>query len=245
MIERRSTLALLAAATGTSILPSIKGQAAETDSSKPAIAIIGTGKVGSTLGKRWADLGYKIIYGSRTPDTNRVKTLTKATGYRASAEINEAAAKKAELLLLAIPWNAAEDVINGMGDLTGKILMDPINGLKVRDGRFEAPPDLETSSGEIIQEWAKGAHVVKAFNTLSRDIMADPTAGGGPITVPLAGESPTAKKRVGSITVDMGLVPMDMGAIYLSRYLEGMARLRIAFRAKKKPAAIEFYLQTR
>ncbi len=244
MIERRSTLALLAAAASTGLLPTVAGRPARANGSKPSVAVIGTGEVGSTLGKRWAALGYKIVYGSRTPDDDRVKKLVSETGHGASAENNADAAAKSELALLALPWVATEDVIKGMGDLTGKILMDPINGLKVTNGRFEAPPGLETSSGEMIQDWAKGAHVVKAFNTLSREVMEDPAIASGPVTVSLAGENAEAKARVAVIAADMGLVPLDVGAIYLSRYLEGMARLRIAFRAKNKPAAVEFHLQS-
>ena len=244
MIERRSTLALLAAAASTSLLPSVARRPAQAAGNKPAIAIIGTGEVGSALGKRWAALGYKIVYGSRTPGDDRVKALVNKTGHGASAETNADAAAKTEMALLALPWLATEDVIKGMGDLSGKILMDPINGLKVTNGRFEAPPGLDTSSGEVIQEWAKGAHVVKAFNTLSREVMENPAIANGPVTVSLAGDSTEAKARVSAIAADMGLVPLDVGAIYLSRYLEGMARLRIAFRAKNKPEAIEFHLQS-
>ncbi len=244
MIQRRSTLALLAAAASTTLLSTVAGRPARATGNKPTIAVIGTGEVGSALGKRWAALGYQIVYGSRTPGGDRIKTLIRETGHGASAETNANAAAKADMAVLALPWVATENVIKGMGDLSGKILMDPINGLKVTNGRFEAPPGLETSSGEMIQEWAHGAHVVKAFNTLSREVMEDPAAASGPVTVSLAGDNAEAKARVGAIAADMGLVPLDVGAIYLARYLEGMARLRIAFRAKNKPAAIEFHLQS-
>ena len=183
------------------------------------------------------------LYGSRTPDEDRVRALVKATGHGASVETNANATAMADLVLLALPWVAAEGIVKGFGDVAGKILMNPINGLKVTKGRFEAPPDLETSSGEMIQEWAKGAHVVKAFNTLSREIMEDPMITGGPVTVSLVGENTDAKARVAAIAADMGLVPLDVGALYLSRYMESMARLRIAFRAKHRPVAIEFQLQ--
>ena len=70
-----SLVLLLAVATGLLlVIPTgishVQGQAhGET------IAIIGTGNVGSTLGKIWAEAGHTIIYGSRTPDSSRVRSL--------------------------------------------------------------------------------------------------------------------------------------------------------------------------
>ncbi len=76
--------------------------------------------------------------------------LVKATGNNASAYTNAEAAAKTDLVFLALPWKAAEGIVKGLGDVSGKVIMNPINGLKVTNGRFEAPPDLKTSSGEMI-----------------------------------------------------------------------------------------------
>lgn len=242
MIPRRSALILLAAST-LAAAPLFRAHAGEK--SKEPIAIIGTGEVGGTLGKRWAALGHKIIYGSRTPDAEKVQELVKETGAGAIAVSPKDAVAQADLILLAVPWSAAKDVIAGLGDLTGKVLMDPTNGVKVTQGRFEAPPGLTTSDAEEIQAAAPAATVVKAFNTLSAEIMADPKNGGGPISVPLAGADAAAKARVAEIVRAMDLEPVDVGALYVSRYLEGMARLRMSYRAKNRPNAFEFYLRPR
>ncbi|MEQ9448718.1 MAG: hypothetical protein RLN70_07385, partial [Rhodospirillaceae bacterium] len=136
-------------------------------------------------------------------------------------------------------------IVESFGDVSGKVIIDLTNGLEVTGGRFEAPPDQEfPSNGELVQATAKGAHVVKAFNSLSREIMEDPNVAGGPVTVSLAGDNAEAKARVAEIAKRMELVPLDVGDLYLSRYLEGMARLRIAFRARHRPSAIEFHLPT-
>jgi len=242
MIQRRSALTLLAASALAAALPL---RANATGKDKGAIAVIGTGLVGGTLGKRWAALGYKIIYGSRTPDADKVKTLVKDTGNGAVALSPKDAAAKSDLILLAVPWAAAKEVVAGLGDLSGKILIDPTNAVKVTEGRFEAPPGMTTSNGEEIQTVAPTAIVVKAFNTLSAEMMADPKRGGGPISVPIAGADPVAKARVAAIAENTGMEPVDVGALYVSRYLEGMARLRMSFRAKNRPNAFEFYLRPR
>lgn len=244
MIERRSALALLAAASGAALLPwSTAARAA--DGKAETIAVIGTGEVGSALGKRWAAMGHKIIYGSRTPSDARVRKLVEETGHGATAVLPGDAAAKADLVLIAVRWPNVKESIASLGDLTGKIILDPTNGVKVTQGRFEAPPDLETSDAEEIQAWAPGAKVVKVFNTLSVEMMVDAKRGGGDITVPIAGADTEAKARVAKIVTAMGLTPVDVGGLYLARYLEGMARLRMAYRAKNRPSAFEFYLRPR
>jgi predicted dinucleotide-binding enzyme len=242
MIARRSALALFAAS-AFAVSPFFRAQAAEKG--KDTIAIIGTGKVGSVLGKRLAALGYKIIYGSRTPDAEQVKALVKDTGKNASAATVVEAGRQASLILMAVPWVAAKDVVANLGDVNGKILLDPSNPVKVTDGRFEAPAALATSSAEEMQAAAPSAHVVKVFNTLSVEIMTDPKAAGGAISVPLAGNNAESKARVADIVTAMGLEPVDVGGLYVSRTLEGMARLRMSYRAKNKPNAFEFYLRPR
>ncbi|MBY0510803.1 MAG: NAD(P)-binding domain-containing protein [Rhodospirillaceae bacterium] len=242
MIARRSALAFLAAAGSLALVRPHGAQAADK---AETIAIIGTGEVGGTLGKRWAALGHKIIYGSRTPDADKVKTLVKDTAHGATATTAKDAASKADLVLLAIPRRAIKEVMAGLGDLSGKILIDPTNGVKVTDGRFESPPDQTTSNAEEIQALAPGAIVVKALNTLSVEMMADARRGGGDISVPIAGEDAAAKIRVAAIVKTMGMDTMDMGGLYLSRYLEAMARLRMAYRAKNRPNAFEFFLRPR
>ena len=87
--------------------------------------------------------------------------------------------------------------------------------------------------------------MVKAFNTLSVELMTDAKRAGGPVTVPIAGTDPGAKARIAGIVQAMGLEPVDVGALYVSRYLEGMARLRMSYRAKNRPNAFEFYLRPR
>ena len=248
MIARRTALTLLAiSATLAQLLSIGRTRAAEPKDETPGdiIAIIGTGGVGGTLGRRWATLGYKIVYGSRTPGADKVAALVRETGHGATVTTPREAAQKADIVLLAVPWAAAKEVVMGLGDLSGKIIIDPTNGVKVIEGRFEAPPTLTTSDAEEIQAWAGTAHVVKAFNTLSVEMMADSKRAGGPVSVLLAGADAAAKARVAKIVLAMGLEPLDVGALYVARYLEGMARLRMSYRAKNRPNAFEFYLRPR
>jgi predicted dinucleotide-binding enzyme len=113
----------------------------------------------------------------------------------------------------------------GLGSLDGKILIDPSNPLRLIDGRFEH--SVDTSNTEIIQAVAPGADVVKAFSTINVSTMIDPSEVGGPVSVPLAGNSMPAKEKVADIIRKMGLEPIDVGDARDARWIEGMLILWI------------------
>src|SRR5262245_58932376 len=68
------------------------------------IAVIGTGDMGDSLGPRFASLGHKVIYGSREPDSARVRELVARTGHGAAAALPMDAARSASIVVLAVPW---------------------------------------------------------------------------------------------------------------------------------------------
>ena len=99
------------------------GFAAPAIVSAETIAVIGTGSVGSALGPRFAELGHTVIYGTRTPEREDVQALVAATSSGATATTPPEAAQMADIILLAIPWSVAEDVLVSLGDLSGKIII--------------------------------------------------------------------------------------------------------------------------
>lgn len=204
------------------------------------IAIIGTGQVASALGPRFAGAGNTIIYGSREPDSDRVRQLVASTGGKASATTQVDAAAGAEIIILAFRWSVAQQVIKGLGDLSGKILIDPINPYKSTDDGL-AGLAVKTSAGEIIQGWAPRAHVVKAFNTLSAQTMADPASSGGPVTIPIVGDDAAARAKVAKLVEAIGFETIDLGPIRYAHEVEGMLVLWINARIKNTP--FEYYLR--
>ena len=189
------------------------------------IAVIGTGRVGSALGTELAAQGHTIVYGSRDPTTEAVRDLVARTGNGAAAKLQTRAVDGADIVILAVPGLLAGDITKNLGDLSGKIIIDPTNPLNfTADGVSHGVP---TSNGEIIQAAAPGAFVVKAFNVLSWEYMIDPAASGGPISIPLAGNDEDAKARVAEIVESLDLHPIDLGPIANSRWIEGMAVLLI------------------
>jgi len=188
------------------------------------IAIIGTGEVASALGPEFAALGHEIVYGSRSPDRGDVRELVARTGASASATGQRDAAQRGEIVILAVPWDVVEAVVNNLGDLSGKIIMDPTNPRIVgEDGLRDYA--LDTSNAQRIQEWAPDAHVVKAFNTMTWETMVDPDSTGGTVTVPIVGNDPRAKETIAALITGIGLEPIDLGPVRYAHILEGMYQL--------------------
>lgn len=189
------------------------------------IAIIGTGNVGSALGQRFAELGHTIVYGSRDPSRDDVERLVEASGPRASATTQREAAEQADIVVFAVPWEIVEDLTRNLGDLSGRVIIDPTNPRRIagdglRDYAFDG------SNAERIQALAPGAFVVKAFSTLGYYTMLDPSLAGGPVSVPIAGDDADAKRVVAALVAGIGLEPVDVGPLRYAHVIEGLHFLR-------------------
>jgi len=184
------------------------------------IGIVGTGNVGSTLGRQFAARGHQVLYGSRDPRGERIRSLLEGHPGTASAVRPDALAAKVELLVLAIPYAALEETVDALGPLEGKILVDAINPLL---------PDLsglvpsETSCGERVAALAPGALVVKAFNTIGVGVMGDPIVGGLPAVLTVAADDEDAKRAVMELGESIGFEAIDFGPLGNARYAESMA----------------------
>lgn len=189
------------------------------------LAILGTGRVGGALGPRWAARGHRVVYGVRDGGSAEVQNVLQKSGANAAATGVREAAASAPVILLAIPWNATREVLESLGPLEGKILLDCINPIKPDFSGLalgEAP-----SAAEQIAAWAPGASVVKAFNTVSDATMVNPAYGSQQATMFYCGDDEAAKATVRQLTVDVGMEPVDAGPLKNARYLEAMSMLYI------------------
>jgi predicted dinucleotide-binding enzyme len=206
------------------------------------IAVIGTGNVGAALGPEFAALGHTIVYGSRTPTEKDVQDLVARTGNGATATTQAEAVKGADIVVLAVPGNLAVDITRSLGDLSGKIILDPTNVVdrNTPDGyaNHGAPG---TSNAERIQAAAPNAKVVKAFNTLNWTKMVDPQSSGGPVSIPVVGDDAEARATVAALVKGMGLEPVDLGPLRFANTLEEM--LVIWANARSHGAAYNYHLR--
>jgi 8-hydroxy-5-deazaflavin:NADPH oxidoreductase len=186
------------------------------------IAILGAGNVGTSLGDRLAAKGHSVVYGSRSPEKYK-------DGGRKFDTFAHAIAKS-EVVLLAVPWAAAEEVLKS-NDFSGKIVIDCLNPI---GPNFELTVSGNDSAGEMAGRLAKGARVVKAFNTTGFANMQKPQFGDTRLTMLYAGDDDAAKATVKQLIDDVGFDPVDAGPLKNSRYLESLAMLWINLFFQKK-----------
>lgn len=203
------------------VLLILVGSATISSALAETIAIIGTGQVAGALGPEFAEQGHNIVYGSRDPERNEAASLAKRTGNDATVTTPKAAAKSADIVVLAVPGMLVEEITKGLGRLRGKIIIDPTNPLR-RNKKNLFEHAIKTSNAQLIQKIAPDSDVVKAFNTLNWKTMVDPASSGGPVTIPMAGNSKKAKSVVAELIEGMGLEPIDLGPVEHAHYIEGM-----------------------
>lgn len=206
------------------------------------IAIIGTGEVASALGPGFAAQGHTIVYGSRDPSRADVAELVAQTGEGASATTQREAAQGADIVVLAVPGPVAEQLTRDLGDLAGKIILDPTNRVgQGDDGWLVHDVPGKGSNAELIQAAAPDATVVKAFNTLNYRTMIDPASSGGPVSIPIAGDDADAKATVAALVEGMGLEVVDFGPLRYAHVLEEM--LIVWANARGQGVPFNYYLR--
>ena len=217
--------------------------AVSTAAEAAKIAMIGTGNVGGALGPEFAALGHTIVYGSRTPNEQDVKDLVAKTGHGATATTPTEAVKGADIVVLAVPGAQVESIAKGLGDLSGKIILDPTNAVNrgTADGYADYGGPATGSLAELVQAAQPNAKVVKAFNTLNFRQMIDPASSGGPLSIPIVGNDAKARETIAGLVKGMGLEPVDLGPLRFARVLEEM--LIIWANARGHGAAYNYYLR--
>lgn len=186
------------------------------------IAILGTGNMGSGLGKRWADAGHTVRFGSRDPA--KAKPLAESIGGKASAAGVAEAAQFGDAVLLAVPWRGVADTLAAAGSLRGKILIDCTNPMT--DDYMALVVGHSSSGAEEIAKLAPGAKVVKAFNHVYAQILhSSPQFGAQNATVFFCGDDAAAKQTVAELIEGIGFEPVDAGPLQNARYIEPLAEL--------------------
>ncbi|HTV40338.1 MAG TPA: NADPH-dependent F420 reductase [Candidatus Sulfotelmatobacter sp.] len=199
------------------------------------IAIIGAGSVGGTLGTAWAGKGHQIIYGARNVNDEKVKKLVSANPGKISATTIPDAVAQCNVVLLATHWQGVRETLQSAGNFSGKVLIDAINPLEMGPAFLEKGllVGYTTSAGEQIAQWAKGAKVVKAFNTIGAMHMPNPKFSGQIATMFICGDDADAKKTVKQLSDELGFETVDAGPLMAARLLEPLAMLwmQLAFGA--------------
>ena len=150
---------------------------AESLTSTTVAVLGGTGPQGRGLARRFADAGLPVVIGSRSAERAEgiAAELAEATGGTVTGQDNEGAARAADVVIVAVPWDGHGDLLTGLAEaLAGKIVVDCVNPLGFDK---QGPFVLDVDEGSAAQQAAAllpDSTVVAAFHNVSAVKLEDP-----------------------------------------------------------------------
>lgn len=187
------------------------------------VLVIGAGNMGSGFAKQFTAAGHKVAITSR--NSAKAQTLAKQVG--AEAVSGAEAATGADVIVIATPYAEAIAALRELGNLNGKIVVDVTNPLSA--DYMSLTVGHSTSAAETIAAAVPGAHLVKAFNTIFAQVLAEGADFGNQRKVPVfvATDDARAKETVKALAQSIGFDVIDSGGLKNARYLEPLAGLNI------------------
>ncbi|MEY4748361.1 MAG: hypothetical protein RIQ60_575 [Pseudomonadota bacterium] len=188
------------------------------------ITVLGAGNMGSAFVKQLSRAGHQVSVTAR----DGAKAAQVAAAYPGVTAVPTAgSAAQADAVVLATGYADAVDALKSLGDLNGTVVIDITNPLTADYMGLTIGHD--TSAAEQIAAAVPGAQVVKAFNTVFAQVLAEgPDFGsGGVVSVFVASDSAPAKATTSAIAKSMGFEVVDAGGLKNARYLEPLAGLNI------------------
>ncbi len=180
------------------------------------IAIIGSGNIGGTLAIGLSKKGHDIFIGAKDIYKDDLKKLS-SEGKNISVASVEGAAQQAEVIILAVPLNAIPDAAKSLGDTKGKSIIETSNA-------FGHPLTKYISGTTAIKEITGNGDVVKCFNTIGAEDLANPHFNKTIADAFVAGDSKKAKEIAQQLAIDMGFENCyDLGGDEALPLLENLA----------------------
>jgi hypothetical protein len=193
------------------------------------VLVIGAGNMGSAFVKQLVTAGHQVAVTARNAEKAQAVAAANP-GARAVVSTNAAnATKQADVIVLATAYGDAVSALKSVGDLHGKVVIDITNPLTA--DYMGLTIGHSTSAAEEIAKAVPEAKVVKAFNTVFAQVLAEGANFGQGHVVPayFAGDDAAAKTTVSALIESTGFKAVDAGPLKNARYLEAVAGLNIYF----------------
>ena len=206
-MKRRAFLSVVLAAT---VVPAFA-------QSKPMkIGVIGSGRIGSTIGGLWVKAGHEVMFSDRDPE--QVKRAIDGLGPRARAGSTHEAASFGDVVLIAVPYAALPAIRDEVGlRLRGKVVIDPNNPVPARDGEMAAAAK-EKGAGVSTAALLPGVRTVRSFNSWGYTTMAREANRPAPrMALPVAADDGAALKLGMQLVSDAGFDPVNAGSLAASK----------------------------
>jgi hypothetical protein len=185
---------------------------AQSTGDKLRVGIIGSGKIGGTIGGLWVKAGHSVLFSSRHPD--ELKDLVAGLGALARAGTVEEAIAFGQVIFIAVPYGAIPQIGKDNGAaLKGKIVLDACNAVAARDGAIAEEVERD-GIGVTSQKYLAGTRLVRSFNTMSYMIFAREANRPDPrLAIPIAGDDADAVKVAAGLVRDAGFDPVVVGKL--------------------------------
>ena len=176
------------------------------------IGVIGSGRIGGTLGGLWVKAGYEVMFSARSLDT--VQKLAASLGPMAHAGTPKEAAVFGDVILISVPYGALPQLGQALaGDLKGKVVLDTCNPSPGRDGDMAVTARVK-GTGVASAEYLPGVRLVRAFNTVGFGALrSEAHRAGDKVAVPLAADDEAALKIDIQLVQDAGFEPVVVGPL--------------------------------
>ncbi|GIE78650.1 hypothetical protein Aph02nite_46000 [Actinoplanes philippinensis] len=182
-------------------------------STMATLGIIGAGAIGTRLAQQAITAGIDVVLAnSRGPET--LAETVAQLGARARAATPAEAARAGDRVVVSIPLAAYRQL--PVAELAGKVVLDTSNYYASRDGRLPRLDTGELTTSELVQQHLAGAHLVKAFNSISDHhipALARPAGAPDRTALPIAGDDPQAKADAAELISRLGFDTVDAGPL--------------------------------
>jgi 8-hydroxy-5-deazaflavin:NADPH oxidoreductase len=215
--RRRDLLKVAAATVAISSIPFGARVAAARGPKLARIGMIGSGRVGSALGRVWAQAGHEVMFSSLNLDNDR--KLAAEVGSNARAGTPSEAAAFGQVLVFAVPYSALPGLGKTLdGLLQGKVVIDACNPFASRDGEV-ANQALEKGAGLFSAQLLPGARIVRAFNAVPAARMGEAHSDTQHFGLPIAGDDKRAIEVASRLIREIGYEPVLIGGLDMGKYL--------------------------
>lgn len=201
------------------------------------VGILGSGLMGGKLGTLFARAGHEVVF-SYARSEQKLKRLAREAGARARAGTPAAAARAADVLLLAVHWSKVDEVLQQAGSLGSKILISCSLPMNMDDTALIV--GQSSSGAEELARKVPPARVVAAFSTLPSEVLFSVFEARGkadPPSLVYCGDDEQAKALAARLIRDVGFDPVDAGPLRVARYTEPFSLLiaQLAYEGSGSP----------
>src|SRR5690242_14019744 len=140
------------------------------------IGIVGSGDIGSTLGRLWAKKGHKVLF-SFSHDRQKLEQLAEECGNDSRAVTPYEAVSLSEVVLFSVPWTQVDEALKQIGRFDGQTVIDTTNPYVDEQMNVQHFDDHDSSS-ECLAKKMENAKLIKAFNTLRDETLWERSGQG-------------------------------------------------------------------